>query len=114
MEEAEHEFWRSLGESVITEIDEVIYSWPRVSAKCDYQSPLRFEEHVDIQVSIKRIGSKSVTFDFDFIRGEAKIANGSITAVCVKLKNKTIDGSVVVPQKLRDLLAKYVSQPDKV
>jgi acyl-CoA thioesterase FadM len=40
MEEAEHALWRAAGLSVAR--DDL--HWPRVSASCEYASPLRFED----------------------------------------------------------------------
>ena len=42
MEQAEHELLRSVGLSVHDVASQI--SWPRVSAKCDYQSAARFED----------------------------------------------------------------------
>ena len=47
MEQAEHQMLRDLGMSVVYPYEGGILSWPRVSATCDYQVPLRFEEIVD-------------------------------------------------------------------
>ena len=107
MEEAEHEMWRALGESVITSVDNCLVGWPRVSASCDYKSPLRFEEQVDILVSVEKIGNKSATLNFDFERGETKIATGKMTAVCVQIENEKIAESITIPDRLREKLAKY-------
>ena len=44
MEAAEHAFLRSLGLSVVMEIDGGNYGLPRASAACDYLRPARFGE----------------------------------------------------------------------
>src|SRR4029079_19425707 len=66
MEEAEHEMLRSLGLSVMTQDGEGTVSWPRVAARCDYQSSVKFEDVIDIEVRIVRVGQKSVTYEFLF------------------------------------------------
>ena len=58
MESAEHEFLRSLGTSVATEWDGNKIGWPRLAASCEYLSPLRFEDEVDIRLWVSRKGNK--------------------------------------------------------
>ena len=82
MEETEHEFLRELGLGVKCEIDGRWVSFPRVSARCDYRIPLKFEQLVDIELSVGRIGTKSVTYDFRFVLDGRLAAEGSLTAVC--------------------------------
>lgn len=43
MEEVEHSFWRSVGQSVMTETDGAVISWPRVKTGCEYFAPAHFE-----------------------------------------------------------------------
>ena len=69
MEQAEHAFLRSLGLGVMCEIDGTQVSWPRVHAECNYRNAIRFEEMIDVAVSINRIGSSSVTYRFQFFAG---------------------------------------------
>jgi acyl-CoA thioester hydrolase len=84
MERAEHAFWRSIGLSVHGEIDGRTISWPRVSATCDYKQPLRFEDELAIEVSVREIRSKAVVFGFKFKRAASDeiAAEGAVTAVC--------------------------------
>ena len=59
MEEAEHEFLRARGLSVLMRDAEGAISWPRVAVKCDYASPVKFEDMLEIDVALTRIGDKS-------------------------------------------------------
>ncbi len=81
MEAAETEFLRSVGLSVCWREGSRHVGFPRVSAACDYSKPARFEDVLDIAVSLERIGEKSVTYRFDFTRGAEAIAVGQITSV---------------------------------
>lgn len=87
MEQAEHEFLRSLGLGVICEVDGQNISWPRVNASCNYRNAIRFEEMIDIELSIERIGGKSITFGFEFFRDGIVVADGSLTVVCCKFEH---------------------------
>ena len=82
METAEHEFLRSLGTSVATEWHGDKIGWPRLAAACEYLSPLRFEDEVDIRLSVSKKGTKSLTYQFYFTRQGEEIARGQLTVVC--------------------------------
>jgi acyl-CoA thioester hydrolase len=90
MEATEHAFFRSLGLSIHTRIDGSSIGWPRVRAVCEYSSPLRFEDEVEIHLRVREKKSKSLTYDFAFRKrdGEA-IARGSLTVVCVAMDAQT-------------------------
>lgn len=82
MESAEHEFLRSLGTSVATEYDGNKIGWPRLAASCEYLSPIRFEDEVDIRLSVSKKGTKSLTYQFHFTRQGEDVARGQLTTVC--------------------------------
>ena len=82
METTEHEFLRSLGTSVATEWNGDKIGWPRLEASCEYLSPLRFEDEVDIRLRVTKKGTKSLTYEFDFTHEGKDIARGQITTVC--------------------------------
>ncbi len=82
METAEHEFLRSLGTNVVTEWDGHKIGWPRVAASCEYLSPLRYEDEVDILLWVSRKGTKSLTCQFRFTHNEKDVARGQLTTVC--------------------------------
>ena len=75
------------------ELDGIKYGWPRVHASCDYRLPLRFEEEVDITLTIKEKKNKSLTYAFRFTKtvGEEikEAARGVLTVVCVTVDSET-------------------------
>ena len=82
MESAEHEFLRSLGTSVATEWEGNKIGWPRLTASCEYISPLRFEDEVEIKLWVSKKGTKSLTYQFHFTLEGQDIARGQLTTVC--------------------------------
>ena len=82
MESAEHEFLRSLGTSVDTEWAGNKIGWPRLSASCEYLKPVKFEDELEIRLTIGRKGTKSLTYHFVFMKGDTEIAYGQLTVVC--------------------------------
>jgi acyl-CoA thioester hydrolase len=109
MEQAEHELLRSLGLSVLEHEGPDAVTWPRVSVSCDYRRPLRFEDEFEIEVSLQRIGEKSITYAFRFLLQGHEAAAGVVTAVCCKLSPDAPPRSVAIPprilEKLRPLLS---------
>ncbi len=97
MEEAEHEFLRAHGLSVLSFDEAGKLSWPRVSARCDYKAAAKFEDVLDIQVSISRVGEKSLTYDFAFSRAGQPIASGQMTSVCCRFQADGTPRSVPIP-----------------
>jgi acyl-CoA thioester hydrolase len=87
MEEVEHEFLRSVGLSVIKRDAGGVLSWPRVSVHCDYSGAVHFEDVLDIELSIDRIGEKSVTYHFLFHHLGRQVAAGRLTAVCCRMES---------------------------
>lgn len=110
MEQAEHAWLRELGYSVIMERDDQTLSWPRVAAECQYESPLRFEEIVELEGEITRMGRTSVTYRYRFRCGERSVAVGSITCVCCRVVHGQRPEPVEIPVDLRSKLAEFVSE----
>lgn len=105
MEQAEHELLRSVGLSVVMHDAAGQISWPRVAAKCDYQSAARFEDVLEIEVRIARLGEKSVTYACQFSRGGKPIAAGEITSVCCRIADHQPPQSIAIPTFFREKLA---------
>ncbi len=109
MEEAEHELLRLLGFSVMHHDAHGQISWPRVSAACDFRGSVRFEDVVQIELSIERIGEKSVSYVCKFWHEGKLIAEGKLVAVCCRLLPGQPPVSIPVPEFMRTRLERYRS-----
>ncbi len=109
MESAEHEFIRSLGFSVHSRIDGQLLSFPRVSVSCDYQSPARSEDLLEISILVSRIGHKSITYAFEVTHEGDKVAKGQITCVCCRVEPGEPIVSIPIPQEIVEKLRPYVA-----
>jgi acyl-CoA thioester hydrolase len=93
MECTEHAYFRSLGLSIHATIDGHRTGWPRVHAECSFTQPLRFEDEVEIQLIVRELKTRSITYDFIFrnLRENetGETARGSMTTVCVRLNPET-------------------------
>lgn len=104
METAEHELLASLGTSVHIEHDGWKVGWPRVAATCEYLSPARFGDVLDIHVRVLRKGEKSMTYGFEITRGDTAIARGRITSVCCVLNDPAGVRAIPIPGFIADRL----------
>src|SRR5262249_28379489 len=98
MEQAEHDLLRSVGLSVVMHDGADKISWPRVAAKCDFQAAARFEELLEIDVQIARLGERSITYSHRFSRAGKQLAAGQITAVCCRIKEGALPESMPIPE----------------
>lgn len=109
MESAEHEFIRSLGFSVHSRIDGQLLSFPRVSVSCDYQSPARSEDLLEISILVSRIGRKSLTYAFEVTHEGDEVAKGQITCVCCRVEPGQPIVSIQIPQEIVEKLQPFVA-----
>jgi acyl-CoA thioester hydrolase len=101
MEYAEVEFLRSRGLSVKLTWEGRELGFPRVSATCDYARPARFDDVIDIAVTLERVGQKSVTFAFEFTRAGEVLARGKTTSVCCEVRGDHELHAVEIPASYR-------------
>ncbi|MFO1066379.1 MAG: thioesterase family protein [Pirellulales bacterium] len=110
MEEAEHQLLRSIGWSVMHQLTSGQHlTWPRVHVECDFQGAARFEDVLDIAVTVARLGTRSVTYAFQFSLGEQAVASGKIVAVCCHLTAGGTLAPADIPDELRAKLQPFVS-----
>jgi acyl-CoA thioester hydrolase len=77
-EEAEAELHRRLGI-----IDETFGATPRVRTEFEFGVPLRFDEVVDITLTVGELGTTSITYDIDVSTASGQVANGRMVAVLI-------------------------------
>ena len=108
MEEAEHDLLRSIGSTVWRVDDEGKVSWPRVMARCDYRGPVRFEDWLEVDVQVARLGETSVTYAFRFHCEERLVAEGQVTAVCCRFSLGQPPHPISIPLDLRLQLERFL------
>ena len=98
MEEVEHELLRELGLAVMMSDAEGRVSWPRVHASCDYRSALRFEDVVEVEMTVQQLGTSSVHYEFRFRCQGREIADGKVVAVCCRFAPDGTPKSMPIPE----------------
>jgi len=106
MESAEHELLRSLGLSVYSEVGGVPITFPRVAASCEFHSPARCEDVLEIDVTVERVGTKSVTYRFAFSIKGRDVATGMMTSVCCRVPHGGEPVSMPIPDEVAAKLRK--------
>src|SRR5262245_47730678 len=101
MEVAEVEFLRSRGLHVSWRDGATRHGFPRVSAACDFLKPARFEDVLDVAVTVEQVGRKSVTYAHEFtFKGEV-VARGRVTACYVNVQPDGKLESAEIPPEIR-------------
>ena len=105
------ELWRArIGPQAYSDIiDKERIGFPAVRAECDFKAPLKFGDTADIEVSIPRLGSKSITFRYRIFRaGEEErplCAEGQVVCAVVDLAKFV---AVPVPERVVAMLQDLV------
>lgn len=77
-EEAEAELHRELGI-----IDETFGATPRVRTEFDFNDPLRFDDEVDITLTVADLGDTSVIYDIEVMVDSRAVVRGRMIAVLI-------------------------------
>lgn len=77
-EEAEAELHRQVGI-----IDQTFGATPRVVVEFEFRSPLRFEDVVDVTITVAKLGRSSITYLIEVRKGETVAASGRMVAVFI-------------------------------
>ena len=105
METAEHEFLETLGSCVVLEQEEGHISWPRVAASCEYRSPARFGDILQIHLRVLRKGRKSMTYGFTFSCRGTLVARGRMSSVCCVMNDPGGLKAIAIPPSIADRIA---------
>lgn len=109
MEGTEIAFLRSLDIPLFEKTGQGFMTWPRVKAECEYLSPLRFGDTVEVNLQVKEIGTKSLKIAFRFIKVEGDVltpvARGELTNVYACCDESTGEMSArEIPESVRGKL----------
>ncbi len=91
-------------------IDEDRIGFPAVRAECDFKAPLKFGDTAAIEVSVPRLGTKSITFRYRIFRASDRTlcAEGQVVCAVVDLARFV---AVAVPTQVTEMLRDLVETP---
>ena len=104
------ELWRTrIGPEAYSQIiDRDRVGFPAVRAECDFKAPLKFGDTAEIEVSIPRLGSKSITFRYRVYRAASNrtlCAEGQVICAVVDLAKFV---AVAIPEHVAAMLRDLV------
>ncbi|HEX9945248.1 MAG TPA: thioesterase family protein [Thermoanaerobaculia bacterium] len=98
MENAEHAFLKAIGTGVQWRDEEGReIGWPRVSVSCDYLSPARFGDELEVHLRVQRKGIRSMTYGFEVSCGGTTLAKGRTTCACCVLDDPSGIKAIPIP-----------------
>ena len=103
------ELWRAkIGPQAYSQIiDRDRVGFPAVHAECDFKAPLKFGDTAAIEVTIPRLGTKSITFRYRVFRAEDRVlcAEGQVICAVVDLSRFA---AVAIPEHVTAMLRDLV------
>ncbi len=108
METAEHEFLEALGTPVHFRHEGRPLGWPRIAASCEYKSPARLGDVLDIHLTVRRKGSKAMTYSVRFCCAGRLVAEGQISSICCFLSDD--ENQTLQPTPIPAFLADRIEQ----
>lgn len=116
MESAEHAFFRSLGYSIHTTIDDRTYGWPRLEVGCRFKAPLFFEDEVEIHLLVREVTDKTISYTFIFRKRDAArpvvVAEGNLSVICVT--RETPEGRMRATRIPGEIASQLQAAPDNL
>jgi len=103
------ELWRArIGPEAYSEIiDKDRIGFPAVRAECDFRAPLKFGDTAQIEISVPRLGTKSITFRYRVFRERDRTlcAEGQVVCAVVDLARFA---AVAIPERVSEMLRDLV------
>jgi acyl-CoA thioester hydrolase len=103
-EACEEEFYRSKGATLVQLREKYRIMLPRVEAHCVYKLPCKFDDLIEVVLTVREVGSKTVTYDFQTYRnGEKQLAaEGYLKCIAVDTNWKVVPLPIEVAKILRE------------
>lgn len=73
---------------------------PRVHVEASYLAPVHFDEEVDVELAVARLGRSSIGYRFRVLRGPTLCAEGRMTGACVGEDGRALE----LPEEARSAL----------
>ncbi len=104
-ERAEQEFYMQAGSSQGNVMEKYGIAFPRVEARCTYESPMKFGDTGRTELSLVEIADKAVRIGFEITNDTTgkKAAHGVMTLVCVDTERWR---AVSIPDDVRAIFSR--------
>ncbi len=104
-ERTEEEFYRHLG-FTFDDVRAQGLWFPRVEACCQYKKPARFNDLLEIQMTVQELKQKSVKYGFKVFNNKTKelLANGYVVVVAA---DRQAGRATLIPKEIVDKLEPF-------
>jgi len=104
-ERAEEEFYRHLGFS-FADVNRMGIWLPRVEAFCQFKKPAKFNDLIEVELTVTELKEKSVKYNFKIFNKDSGVllANGYVVIVAA---NKGTDKSTQLPEEIVEKLKPF-------
>jgi len=101
-EACEEEFYRSVNLAFHNVQAKYGITFPRIEAHCNYRAPCRFDDPFDVEMRLREVSEKTITWDFQAIRQpDGKVAaEGYVKCTSVNAEWR----AVPIPQEVVKIL----------
>lgn len=107
-ERTEEEFYRHLGFNLIIDIMDQYNVWlPRVEAFCQYKKPAKFNDLLEVELSIEEIKEKSIKYNFKISNKESAVLLAKGHVVIVATDKQTGKATKIPKEMIRKLKPFY-------
>lgn len=100
----DHDFFRRIGYSY-KKIFQLGLDMPRVHVECNYLGEIEYDDELEAQVSVAKLGNSSYTLSFCFHKENILVAKGKLTNVFI---DRSTGKSVQIPESIKMELAKHL------
>jgi len=103
-EACEEEFYRSISLPFNIIREKYGIMLPRVEAHCEYKAACRFDDLIEVTMTVREVAGKTITYDFRTVRlhDQKLAAEGSIRCIAVNAAWKAVPLPVDLAKSLRE------------
>jgi YbgC/YbaW family acyl-CoA thioester hydrolase len=112
MEAAEDAFLRTVGVPLVHSDQGSHASLPRLSARCDFRSPARYGDTLEVAVVVRELREKTIRYAFEFSTLGRRVAEGEVLAIYCEMADQQLR-SVPLPESFRRALEPYLVPPQR-
>lgn len=105
MENTEHDLYRRIGTHAFVVEAGGFKGMPRVRATCEFKAPLRFEEEVDVRLTVVELGQKKIRYGFLFTRAHGTKGGEVVEGDAMAKSDAMVKGDVVAEGEMTVVFA---------
>ena len=108
IDEATHHFFEDIGLPLIKMMREQKIAFGVVEANCQFITPGKYYDILNINTSLKEIKTKTITLAHEITNNRQKVANGKEIRACIDISTPGIMKAVIIPEDICQFLTKHI------